>query len=101
MDWRDRYFGHLPWFARDWAYFKQNTVVGNMPQVWNADDNTRNVCRSKGMTPSQKAPGVERWTHPDGSFVDLVFGRRQPVLGWSHDGFDYPLGRLPYNNRIG
>ena len=67
----------------------------------NADQRTRDTCANLGMQKSEKSPGVERWQHPDGSYVELVFGRRQPVIGWSADGFDHPLGRLPYNNRLG
>jgi hypothetical protein len=101
MDWRDKNFGHLPWFARDWGFYKNEKVIGKLPMLNNADDRTRNVLRERGMTQTQKADGVERWQHPDGSYVELVYGRRQPVIGWSHDGFDHPLGRLPYNNKLG
>jgi hypothetical protein len=66
-----------------------------------ADENVRKVAKENGMAQAHPRPGVERWQHSDGSYIELIFRRRRPVIGWSHDGFDYPLGRLPYNNRLG
>lgn len=100
--WHDRYFSHLPHFARDWAWYKEkNLAITRWPIVPTVDQ-ARETAKFHGMKQSYPSPGVERWDHADGSWMKFQYGQRAPTLGYRFlDGQEFHLGRLPYNNRLG
>jgi hypothetical protein len=100
-DWHDRNFGHLPWYARDWGFYRNEKVIGRLPILRGNGEQTRETARYHGMQQSFPKDGTERWQHQDGTYIEMVYGRNQPRIGWSVDGYDHDLGRLPYNNRLG
>ncbi|MBI5508765.1 MAG: hypothetical protein HY903_08420 [Deltaproteobacteria bacterium] len=95
-------FNHLPWYAQSWDFFRKWKAIGSLPMLRSVD-HARGIARSWGFAESHPAPGVERWQHPDGSYMEFVYGRPSPRLGWYSDDWNtsFDLGRLPYNNRTG
>jgi hypothetical protein len=95
-------FDHLPWYARSWDFFRNWKAIGSLPFLTTTDQ-ARAVAAGWGFWQSHPGPGIERWQHPDGSYMEFIYGRARPKIGWHCDEWqcDFDLGRLPFNNRLG
>jgi hypothetical protein len=80
--------------SREWKWWIDNTALGHVPLLGNYNQGI-GALQGLGFAKMSNNNGVERWQHADGSWVEFIFNG--PIrLGWQK----WPLGQLPYNNRI-